>query len=103
PTHPIKHRNDAEHDDYSWERPSQQPIDIEVQHSIERPNVSAVFGTAAPPSGLSGMIRRFAFRKSENDYGHWLPLLLADRVNMVEGLVSDIAHGKFPNYFAEKG
>jgi hypothetical protein len=56
-----------------------------------------------PPSGLSGVIRRFAFKYSENSYLHWLPLLLADRVNVVEGLVDDLAHGHVPNIFAEKG
>lgn len=103
PTYPMKHRTNEEHKGYSWERPTQQPIDIEVLHSIERPSISAVFGTSEPPSGLSGMIRRFAFRYSENSYLHWLPLLLADRVNMVEGIVDDFAQGHVPNIFAEKG
>jgi hypothetical protein len=56
-----------------------------------------------PPSGLSGVIRRFAFKYSENSYLHWLPLLLADRVNVVEGVLADLAHGQVPNIFAEKG
>lgn len=103
PTYPMKHRTDAEQEGYSWERPTQQPINIEVLHSIERPNVTAVFGTSMPPSGLSGMIRRMAFKHSENSYLHWLPLLLADRVNVVEGVIDDFAHGTIPNIFAEKG
>ncbi len=104
PTYPMKpHRTDAEQAGYNWERPTQQPVDVEVLHSIERPNVSAVFGTAAPPSGLSGMIRRFAFKYSENSYLHWLPLILADRVNVVEGVIDDLKHGHVPNIFAEKG
>lgn len=103
PTYPMKHRTDEEQKGYSWKRPTQQPIDIEVLHSIERPNVSAVFGTSAPPSGLSGMIRRFAFKYSENSYLHWLPLLLADRVNMVEGVIEDFTEGRVPNIWAEKG
>ncbi|MDQ3394246.1 MAG: hypothetical protein M3512_09075 [Bacteroidota bacterium] len=103
PTYPLKERTNEEHDGYTWDRPSQQPIDIEILHSIERPNVTAVFGTSVPPSGLSGVIRRFAFKHSENSYVHWLPLLLADRVNVVEGIIDDIAHGKIPNIFAEQG
>ncbi|GAB3939731.1 hypothetical protein GCM10028805_00580 [Spirosoma harenae] len=103
PTYPIKDRTDAEQKGYTWDRPIQQPIDVEVLHSNERPNVSAVFGTSSPPSGLSGQIRRFAFRFSESEYGHWLPLLLADRVNMVEGLIDDFKQGRIPNIFAEKG
>jgi hypothetical protein len=103
PTYPMKHRTDEEQLGYSWERPTQQPIDIEVLHSNERPNVTAVFGTSSPPSGLSGMLRRYAFQFSENHYGHWLPLLLADRINVVEGIVDDLRQGHFPNTFAEKG
>jgi hypothetical protein len=104
PTYPMKpDRTDLEQQGYSWERPTQQPIDVEILHSNERPNVTAVFGTASPPSGLSGMIRRWAFRWSENEYNHWLPLILADRINVVEGVLEDIAHGKFPNIWKEKG
>ncbi|RTQ52528.1 hypothetical protein EJV47_05825 [Hymenobacter gummosus] len=104
PTYPMKpNRTDVEQQGYTWERPTQQPADVEVLHSIERPNLSAVFGTASPPVGLSGMIRRWAFRWSENEYNHWLPLILADRVNVVEGIIEDIAHGKFPNIWKEKG
>ena len=103
PTYPMKNRNNGEHEGYSWERPTQQPIDIEVLHSIERPNVSATFGTSLPPSGLSGLIRRAAFTYSENSYGHWLPLMLADRIQMVEGVVDDLAHGHVPNIFDEMG
>lgn len=103
PTYPIKHRTDAEHDGYSWQRPPQQPVDVEVLHSNERPNVSAVFGASTPPTGLSGMIRRYAFQYSESSYGHWLPLMLADRVNVVEGIVDDLSHGKVPNFWSEYG
>lgn len=103
PTYPMKKHTDDEHDGYKWERPPQQPINTEVLHSNERPNVTAVYGTSAPPSGLSGMIRRLAFKYGEGSYGHWLPLLLADRVNSVEGIVDDISHGHIPNFIAEKG
>ncbi len=103
PTYPMKHRTNEEHAGYSWERPTQQSQEIEVLQSIERPNITAVFGTSTPPSGLSGMIRRFAFKYSENSYLHWLPLIFADRVNVVEGVLDDLAHGHIPNIFAEKG
>ena len=103
PTYPMKRRNNGEHQGYSWERPPQQPLTIEVLHSNERPNVTTVFGTATPPAGLSGMIRRIAFKYSESSYGHWLPLMLADRVNVVEGVLDDLTHGHVPNIFAERG
>ncbi|HEY8559052.1 MAG TPA: hypothetical protein VIL74_01520 [Pyrinomonadaceae bacterium] len=103
PTYPMKNRNNGEHAGYSWERPPQQPVEVEVLHSNERPNVSATFGTSTPPAGLSGVIRREAFKYSENSYGHWLPLMLADRVGVVEGVVEDLAHGHVPNVFSELG
>ena len=103
PTYPMKHRTDAEHAGYSWERPPQQPVTVEVLHSIERSDLTSAFGTSTPPSGLSGAIRRFAFRYSESSYGHWLPLMLADRVGVVEGFVEDLNHGRVPNVIAERG
>jgi hypothetical protein len=76
---------------------------VEVLHSNERPSITPVFGTSAPPSGLSGVIRRHAFKRSENDIRHWLWLLFADRVDMVEGVVSDLARGHVPNVYKEMG
>lgn len=103
PNYPMKKYTGDDHQRLNWERPAQQPVDMEILHSNERPNVSAVFGTSVPLSGLSGRIRRYAFRYSESSYGHWLPLLLADRINMVEGIIDDLKHGHIPNIFAERG
>ena len=103
PTYPMKKYTGDDHKRLNWDRPPLQPVNIEVLHSIERPNITAVFGTSTPPSGLSGAIRRYAFQFSENQYMHWLPLLLADRVNVVEGIVDDLKRGHIPNIFAEKG
>jgi hypothetical protein len=104
PAYPMKIRNENDNKKgIFWERPAQQPAQVEVLVSNERPTITAVFGTPNPPSGLSGRIRRFAFRYSESSYGHWLPLLLADRVNMIEGIADDIRQGSFPNIFAELG
>lgn len=86
-----------------WDQPAQQPMDVEVFHSTERAGLTPIFGTSVPPSGLSGMIRRAAFKYSENDMRHWLMLLFADRVNMVEGLGDDLMKGHVPNIFAEMG
>ncbi|GAB3812157.1 hypothetical protein [Pontibacter rugosus] len=103
PTYPMRNRSKDDHGGYNWDRPTQQPVNIEVLHSNERPNVTAVFGTSKPPSGLSGMIRRKAFQYGEGSFAHWLPLVLADRVDEVEGIIDDIKKGQFPNIFAEKG
>ena len=83
--------------------PQQQQEKVEVLVSSERPGITQVFGTVQPPSGLSGMIRRAAFKASENDLRHWLLLLLADRVNMVEGIADDLARGHIPNVLGEMG
>ena len=103
PTYPMKHRTDGEHAGYSWERPPQQPVTVEVLHSIERSDLTTAFGTSTPPSGPSGALRRFAFRYSESSYGHWLPLMLADRVSVVEGVLGDLKHGHVLNVVAERG
>jgi hypothetical protein len=80
-----------------------QKPSVKVFHSTERPGLTPVFGTAQPPTGVSGMIRAAAYHQSENDIRHWLMLLLADRVNMVEGIIEDLAHGHVPNVFKEMG
>jgi hypothetical protein len=103
PTYPIKTYTGDDHNRLNYERPAQQPDTVEVLHSNERPGLSAVFGTSVPPSGLSGIMRRHAFKYSENHYGHWLTLMMADRVNVIEGVIADIKRGHFPNFFVEKG
>jgi hypothetical protein len=103
PTHPMKKYTGDDHKRFDYERAEQQPIDVEVLHSNERPNVTRVFGATLPPSGLSGVVRRQAFKWSEGKIEHWLLLLLADRINVVEGFLQDFSHGKVPNIFAEKG
>lgn len=103
PTYPMKHANGADHDRIHYERPPQQPMNVEIFQSIERPRITSVFGTSTPPSGLSGAIRRFAYKFSEADARHWLTLILADRVDSVEGIVDDLKHGTVPNIFKERG
>ena len=103
PTYPMKHYTGDDHKRINYERSVQQPQTVEILQSTERPRPTAVFGTTVPPSGLSGMIRRYAFQHSEDRYRHWLPLILADRINMFEGLIEDIKDGQFPNMIKERG
>jgi hypothetical protein len=103
PTYPMKHYNGADHQRLNYERAPQQPVDIEVLQSVERPAIPRVFGTSIPPKGLSGMIRRFAYKYSEATLAHWMPLLLADRINVLEGLIDDFKNGTVPNLWIEKG
>ena len=86
-----------------WHEPEPQAQTVEVLHSNERPAITPLFGTTLPPAGMSGRMRRFAFRYSESDLRHWLLLLAADRVNMVEGLLDDWSRGQVPNVYAEMG
>lgn len=47
--------------------------------------LTPVFGTACPPKGLSGALRRHAYaRYSEGWPAHWLILIAADRVDTIE-------------------
>lgn len=103
PTYPMKKYTGDDHKRLNWERPPLQEPTVEVLKSIERPNLSAVIGTSTPPSGLSGALRRYAFKYSESTYAHWLPLIMADKINVVEGIIEDLGHGRVPNIFAEKG
>src|SRR5688500_14055724 len=65
PTYPMKKYTGDDHQRLNYTPPQQQPVDIEVLKSNERPRMTAVFGTSTPPSGVSGAIRRFAFKYSE--------------------------------------
>ncbi|RXZ37081.1 hypothetical protein D9O50_10225 [Oxalobacteraceae bacterium CAVE-383] len=82
---------------------AEQVPKVEVFHSTERPGLTPLFGTSAPPSGMSGLLRRMAYKQSENDIRRWLMLLFSDRVNVVEGLGADLREGKIPNVFEEMG
>lgn len=103
PTYPMKWYTGDDHERLNYERPHQQPLKVEVLHSNERPGVSAVFGAQNPPSGLSGVFRRLAFRYSEESLKHWFTLVLADRINVIEGFSDDIKNRNVPNIFAEMG
>lgn len=83
--------------------PEQQTAKVEVLHSIERPDLTPVFGSSTPPSGLSGRLRGYAYRFSENDLRHWLMLLAADRLDVGESLLAELSHGRVPNLYAEMG
>jgi hypothetical protein len=102
PAYPME-RMPPRLDGVHWDTPEDQPLDIEVFHSTERPGVTPVFGTSAPPRGLSGKLRGVAYKLSENDIRHWLMLMLADRVDVIEGLGDDLGQGRVPNIFAEMG
>jgi hypothetical protein len=103
PNSPIKLYTGDDHQRLDWQRPPLQPVTVEILQSVEHARTPAVFGTTLPPSGLSGALRRVAFKYNESEYGHWLNLLLADRINVVEGIVDDLRHFHIPNIGIERG
>ena len=103
PTFPMRDRSEEDRTGPGWQGPPQQQVDVEILQSIEYNRRPAVVGTSTPPSGLSGMIRRTAFRFSESDWTHWLMLMGADRINVVEGVIQDLGRLKVPNIPAEMG
>ena len=103
-----------------WHFPERQPEKWPREHSIEHAFVTPVFGTAQPPRALSGVIRRFSYaRYSEGRVGHWMLLILADRVDAVEhhlesfltrrpdipitetGIRSEVTHGGLRSRFGD--
>jgi hypothetical protein len=67
-----------------WVTPERQIPRFEVLKRSDLPELTPVFGTAPPPHGISGAIRRIAYRIPEYKPGHWMLLLAADRVDAVE-------------------
>ncbi len=68
-----------------WDFPERQPEKWPRERSIEHAFLTPVFGTSCPPKGLSGIMRKYAYRRfSEARAAHWLILIAADRVDSVE-------------------
>ena len=87
-----------------WEFPDRQPEKFPRERSIEHAMLTPVFGTAQPPKGLSGAIRRLSYaRYSEGRAAHWLLLMLADRVDAVEEHVKSFATLRPDNPITQTG
>jgi hypothetical protein len=80
-----------------------QVTSVKIHKSTEHGQMPPVFGTSCPPRGISGALRDFAYHFSEGRLMRWLTLMLADRVNVVEALVGDLAHGHVANIPREMG
>ncbi len=93
-----------------WDFPDRQPETWPRERSVEHAFLTPVFGTAQPPKGLSGVVRKFAYaRYSEGRLAHWLLLVVGDRIDALEhrlpsfvstrpdvpatGLRSELTHG----------
>src|SRR5690606_23791588 len=84
-----------------WEFPERQAQLYPREKSPEHRFVTPVFGTTLPPKGVSGMIRRAAYQHGEGKTMHWLMLMAADRVDVVESRLSALARGKPDRAFQE--
>jgi hypothetical protein len=87
-----------------WDLPEQQPEHRPRERSIEHSRLTPVFGTSSPTKGVSGVLRRLAYaRFSEGRAAHWLILLGADRVDVVESRFASAIRLKPGNLIAETG
>lgn len=74
-----------------WDFPERQPEKWPRERSVEHAFLTPVFGTSTPPAGVSGAIRRYAYKYSEGRAAHWLLLLAADRVDAGEHHLKSLA------------
>lgn len=66
-------------------RPPEQQTPVRgVTHRRELAGPTKVFSSAGRPRLLSGVVRRLAYRVSETKARHWLALMLADRIDVLE-------------------
>jgi len=80
PSYP-RERFDPEGTGAHWEFPDRQEETYPRERSIEHGMLPPVFGTVAPLHGLSGLIRRTAYKRyGEARLAHWLLLIAGDRV-----------------------
>ena len=90
-----RERFDPEATGAHWEFPERQPERRPRERSIEHETLPPVFGTSCPPKGLSGVMRRYAYRRySEARAAHWLLLIAADRVDAMEEHARSLAAGR---------
>jgi hypothetical protein len=87
-----------------WDFPERQPEKWPRERSVEHAFLTPVFGTSCPPRGLSGVLRKVAYRKySEGRAAHWLILLAADRVDAVESHLRSFASLRPDNPITQTG
>jgi hypothetical protein len=99
-----KERYDPDGTGAHWEFPERQPETWPREMSIEHKFLPPVFGTSCPPKGLSGVMRRYAYRRySEARAAHWLLLLAADRVDAVESTLGSFLTRHPDNPITETG
>ncbi len=87
-----------------WDFPERQPEKWRRERSIEHKFLTPVFGTACPPKGVSGMLRKLAYNRfSEGRAAHWLILVAADRVDALGSHVRSFGTARPDNPITETG
>ena len=86
-----------------WEFPERQVEHYPREKTTEHKFLTPVYGTSCPPKGLSGMIRRYAYTFSEGRMAHWLLLIGADRVDVIESSLQSLLRGHADNVIVETG
>lgn len=87
-----------------WDFPERQQEKYPRERSIEHKFLPPVFGTTAPLKGLSGVMRKYAYKKySEAQAAHWLILLASDRVDAVESHLRSFATLRPDNPVTQSG
>ena len=77
-----RERLDPELSGAHWDFPERQPEKWPRERSNEHKFLTPVFGTSCPPKGVSGAMRKYAYKRfSEARVAHWLILVAADRVD----------------------
>ena len=68
-----------------WDEPPRMPPEkAGIVHRKEIDALTYVYGTAQPLHGVSGLVRRAAYAIPETRARHWLLLLMADRLDVLE-------------------
>ena len=87
-----------------WDFPERQEERWPRERSIEHMFLTPVFGTSCPPKGLSGVMRKYAYRRfSEARAAHWLILIAADRVDAFESHLRSFVTTRPDNPITETG
>jgi hypothetical protein len=69
-----------------WIEPERQPTEGVAILPGQRDRSTPVFSTALPPRGLSGALRIAAHRIPDYRVRHWVLLLVADRIDLIQNL-----------------
>ena len=103
PSHP-KLRYAPDSTGAHWDFPERQQETWPRERSIEHAFLTPVFGTAQPPKGLSGAIRKLSYaRFSEGRLAHWMLLVAGDRVDAWEEHLRSFATTRPDNPVTQTG